>query len=73
VVVFPELNLTGYTMEDYFLNDDVLLAAKKAIAGFAARTAHLKGVFVVSAPYAVNGRLFNTAFVVSKKSHWCGT
>jgi len=65
VVVFPELNLTGYTMEDYFLNDQILAAAKEAVALFARRTSHLKGVFVISAPYAVNGRLFNTAFVIS--------
>ncbi|MBS0627891.1 MAG: NAD(+) synthase [Verrucomicrobia bacterium] len=69
VILFPELSLTGYTAEDLFLNDDLLMNTKKALLEITKQSSHLKVTLVVGAPYRDwNGRLYNTAFVISQGS-----
>lgn len=67
VVLFPELSLTGYTAEDLFLHDDLLVRTKKALLELKKKSADLDLVFVVGAPYRTfDGRLYNCAFVIAK-------
>lgn len=66
VVVFPELALTGYSCGDMFLQDSLLISAKKGllkIAGHLKETANTALVFV-GLPLEVNGKLYNIAAVL---------
>ncbi|GBR51286.1 NAD synthetase [Neokomagataea thailandica NBRC 106555] len=63
-VVFPELGLTGYTLDDLRFQDVVLEGTRKALAAFADQTAAFNTVAVIGLPLAVNDRLFNVAAVV---------
>ena len=64
VALFPELALTGYSVEDLFLQETVLDEVEAAIAELAAGSAELRAVLVVGAPLRHGHRLFNTAVVV---------
>jgi NAD+ synthase (glutamine-hydrolysing) len=64
VALFPELALTGYSIEDLFLQETVLDEVEAAIAELAAASAELRAVLVVGAPLRHGHRLFNTAVVV---------
>lgn len=65
LLLFPELSLTGYTAEDLFLTEDLLQRTKKGLAEILRQSVHLDTTLVVGAPYrAVDGRLYNTAFVI---------
>ncbi|MFN8031536.1 MAG: nitrilase-related carbon-nitrogen hydrolase, partial [Dermatophilaceae bacterium] len=50
LAVFPELCLTGYSLEDLFLQDPVLDAAEDALHHFVAQTRDLLPVIVIGAP-----------------------
>ncbi len=66
LVVFPELGLSGYSIEDLFhqqpLLDSVLDALETIIAG----SAELAPVIVVGAPLRAEDGLFNTAVVIHR-------
>jgi NAD+ synthase (glutamine-hydrolysing) len=64
VAVFPELSLTGYSVEDLFLQDRLLEGVEAAIADLAAGTADLRPVLVVGAPLVHGTRVVNCAVVV---------
>ncbi len=64
VAVFPELGLTGYAVDDLFLQDTLLAAVDSAIADLAAASADLRPVLVVGAPLAHGNRVLNCAVVV---------
>ena len=67
IVLFPELGLTGYTAEDLFASEDLLLHTKKAILELTKQSAQSDVTIVVGAPYRTfNGRLYNVAFVISR-------
>jgi NAD+ synthase (glutamine-hydrolysing) len=65
VALFPELALTGYAVDDLFLQEAVLDAVEAAIAEIVAASADLGTVLVVGAPLRQGGRLYNTAVVVA--------
>src|SRR5918995_3878346 len=50
VALFPELNLTGYSIEDFLLQDAVLDAADAAVATVAEGSAELLPLLVFGAP-----------------------
>src|SRR5437868_15006168 len=50
LVVFPELGLSGYSIEDLFHQQTVVEAVLDAIAGLVAASADLLPVLVVGAP-----------------------
>src|SRR5512144_246854 len=58
IAVFPELNLTAYSVEDLVQQDALLDGAEAAIARLAAASRDLVPVLVVGAPLRVDGRLF---------------
>jgi NAD+ synthase (glutamine-hydrolysing) len=66
VAVFPELALTGYAVDDLFLQEVVLDQVEEALAQIAAASADLGPVLVVGAPLRSGNRLYNTAVVIHR-------
>jgi NAD+ synthase (glutamine-hydrolysing) len=66
LVVYPELNISSYAVDDLFLQEAFLDAVEDGIARFRDETAKLGPVFAIGAPLRRNGRLYNCALVVSK-------
>ncbi len=66
LVVFPELGLTAYTLDELFHQQAVLEAAEAALAELLRRTARLPLAALVGLPVAVNGLLYNCAALVSR-------
>ncbi|GAA3396445.1 NAD(+) synthase [Cryptosporangium minutisporangium] len=66
LAVFPELTLSGYSIEDLLLQDTLLDAVETAIGTIAAASAELRPVLVVGAPLRYRNRLYNTAVVIHR-------
>jgi NAD+ synthase (glutamine-hydrolysing) len=66
VAVFPELCLTGYAIDDLFLQDPVLDAAVAAVERVREASIDLMPVVVVGAPLPYEGRLHNCALVIHR-------
>lgn len=66
IALFPELCLTGYAIEDLFLQDAVLDAVVEAIQAIVAASADLRPVLVVGAPLRYGNRLANCAVVIHR-------
>jgi NAD+ synthase (glutamine-hydrolysing) len=66
VAVFPELCLTGYSVDDLFLQDTLLAGVQDAIAEIVAASAELMSVLVVGAPIAWRSRVYNCAVVIHR-------
>ena len=64
VAVFPEMGLTGYSIEDLFHQDVVLDEVEAAIATIVDASAGLLPVLVVGAPLRHRNRLYNCAVVI---------
>jgi NAD+ synthase (glutamine-hydrolysing) len=64
VAVFPELCLSGYSIEDLLLQDVLLNAVQGAIATVVEASADLVPVLVVGAPLRHGTRLLNCAVVI---------
>jgi len=64
VAVFPELCLSGYALDDLFLQDPLLDAVQQAIDALVAASADLTPVLVVGAPLLHGNRILNTAVVI---------
>ena len=64
VIVFPELGLTGYAIDDLLQQDALLDAVETAITTLAEASNDLAPLFVVGAPLRDNGRLYNTAVAI---------
>ncbi len=64
VAIFPELGLTGYSIDDLFLQDTLLEAAHTAIGDLLEATRELRPVLVVGAPIRKGLRVFNCAVVI---------
>jgi NAD+ synthase (glutamine-hydrolysing) len=66
LVVYPELNISSYAVDDLFLQEAFLDAVEAGIARFRDSTAKLSPVLVIGAPLRRNGRLYNCAVAVSR-------
>ncbi|WP_091410571.1 NAD(+) synthase [Friedmanniella luteola] len=66
VAVFPELTLSGYSIEDLLLQELLLDQVDAALADLVAGTADLRTVVVVGAPLRHGHRLLNAAVVVHR-------
>ncbi|WP_028709506.1 NAD(+) synthase [Propionicicella superfundia] len=64
LAVFPELSLSGYSLDDLVLQDVLLDAVDQAIADLAAATADASVVVVVGAPLRSLNRIYNCAVVL---------
>jgi NAD+ synthase (glutamine-hydrolysing) len=66
VAVFPELCLTGYSIEDLVMQDAVLDAVEAQIARLVAASEDLFPMLVVGAPLRHRNRLYNCAVVIHR-------
>ncbi|MCR5786928.1 MAG: NAD(+) synthase, partial [Acholeplasmatales bacterium] len=65
VAVLPELCVTGYTCNDLFFQKELLEESNKAIDYFLHNNT-FKGLVILGAPLAINGSLYNVAFVIKE-------
>jgi NAD+ synthase (glutamine-hydrolysing) len=66
LAVFPELTLSGYSIEDILLQDTLLDAVEVAIDELVSASADLLPVLVVGAPLRHRNRIYNTAVVIHR-------
>ena len=66
LVVFPELGLSGYSVDDLFHQQGLLGAVRDAVATLVAASASLRAVMVVGAPLLHEAKLFNCAVVLHR-------
>jgi NAD+ synthase (glutamine-hydrolysing) len=64
LAVFPELTLSGYSIEDILLQDTLLDAVQRSLADLVAASKGLLPVLVVGAPLRHLHRIYNTAVVI---------
>src|SRR6185312_15150349 len=65
-MVFPELGLSAYAIDDLFLQDALLARVEAEIGRLAAASEELAPVLIVGAPLQHNGALYNCAVVISR-------
>jgi NAD+ synthase (glutamine-hydrolysing) len=66
LAVFPELTLTGYSIEDIVMQDALLDAVEEALLDVIDRSTQLMPVLVVGAPLRYRHRIYNTAVVIHR-------
>jgi NAD+ synthase (glutamine-hydrolysing) len=66
LAVFPELTLSGYSIEDILLQDALLDAVEDALQDIVVASAELMPVLVVGAPLRHQHRIYNTAVVIHR-------
>jgi NAD+ synthase (glutamine-hydrolysing) len=66
LAVFPELTLSGYSIEDILMQDALLDAVEEALVEVVAASAVLMPVLVVGAPLRRGLRIYNTAVVIHR-------
>src|SRR3954447_12757607 len=64
VAIFPELCLSGYSIDDLFLQDTLLEAVRDAVSVIVEASTELRPVLVVGAPIAHGNRVYNCAVVI---------
>jgi len=65
LMVFPELGISAYAIDDLLLQDALLDAVETAIGSLAEASKALRPVFVVGAPVRRNSRLYNCGIVIA--------
>jgi len=66
VAVFPELCLSGYAIDDLFLQDTLLDGVRRAIGEIVDASADLMPVLIVGAPLVHGTRVLNCAVVIHR-------
>lgn len=66
LVVYPELGLSAYALDDLFLQDTLLTAARRAVEGLIEASAHLRPVLVAGAPLRIGDAVYNCAVVIHR-------
>jgi NAD+ synthase (glutamine-hydrolysing) len=66
LAVFPELTLSGYSIEDILLQDALLDSVEDALLDVVVASAELMPVLVIGAPLRYQNRIYNTAVVVHR-------
>ncbi|TGX52442.1 NAD(+) synthase [Sphingomonas gei] len=66
LLVFPELNVTTYAIDDLHLQEAILDATEAGIAAIVAASAKLTPVLLVGAALRRNGRLYNCAVAIAR-------
>ncbi|XMB85165.1 NAD(+) synthase [Mycoplasmatota bacterium WC44] len=65
LVVFPELNVSGYTCEDLIYHTSIIDGSKEAVKYFLDNNT-FKGVVVLGVPFEYVGVLYNVAMVIQE-------
>ena len=66
LLVFPELNVSSYAIDDLHLQDALIGATQAALASIVEATWKLKPVLLVGAGLTHNGRLYNCAIAIAR-------
>ncbi|MGB8794863.1 MAG: NAD(+) synthase, partial [Mycobacterium sp.] len=66
LAIFPELTLSGYSIEDILLQDVLLDAVEDAVLDVVTASSDLLPVLVVGAPLRYRHRIYNTAVVIHR-------
>ncbi|WP_448664249.1 NAD(+) synthase [Sphingomonas sp. CJ20] len=66
LLVFPELNVTSYAIDDLHLQDTILDATEAGIAAIVEASAALKPVLLVGAALRRAGRVYNCAVAIAR-------
>ncbi len=66
LVVFPEMSLTGYAIDDLFLQEPLLDAGKQALEDLVEASQILRPILLVGAPLRINGLIYNCAVVIQR-------
>ena len=66
LLVFPELNISSYAVDDLHLQEAFLDAVELGLARLAEQSADLSPVLVVGAPVRRNGRLYNCGIAIAR-------
>jgi NAD+ synthase (glutamine-hydrolysing) len=66
VVLFPELGLSGYSIEDLFHQQALLDGVLDGLAAIRAASAYLVPVIIAGAPLRAQSGIFNTAVVIHR-------
>jgi NAD+ synthase (glutamine-hydrolysing) len=66
LLVFPELNISSYAIDDLHLQDALQRATQDALAAVVAASAKLRPVLLVGAALPRAGRLYNCAVVIAQ-------
>ncbi len=66
LMLFPELGLSAYAIDDLLLQDALLDGVEAALRKLLEASLHLRPVFIVGAPVRRNGRLYNCGAVISR-------
>jgi NAD+ synthase (glutamine-hydrolysing) len=66
LAVFPELALSGYAIDDLFLQDTLQDAVVRAVETIVAESKDLLPLLLVGAPLRHQGRLYNTALAIHR-------
>jgi NAD+ synthase (glutamine-hydrolysing) len=66
VLLFPELGVSAYAIDDLLLQETLLAAVQREIARLVEASRNALPVLVVGAPLPHHGRLYNTAVVIHR-------
>jgi len=66
LIVYPELCLSSYAIDDLHLQEALLDRVERELAGLVEASAKLKPVLLVGAALRRNGRLYNCAVVIAR-------
>jgi NAD+ synthase (glutamine-hydrolysing) len=66
LAIFPELTLSGYSIEDILLQDALLDSVEDALLDLVVASAELLPVLVIGAPLRYRHRIYNTAVVIHR-------
>jgi len=66
LLLFPELGLSAYAIDDLLLQDALLQGVDQALSDLVAASASVSPTLVVGAPLRRNGRLYNCAVAISR-------
>lgn len=66
ILVFPELSLSAYTLDDLFTQDILLDRVKTALMDLVAASRTIRPILIVGAPLRIEGAVYNCAIVVGR-------
>ena len=66
LMLFPELGISAYAIDDLLLQDALLDGVEAGIAELVEASRSLQPVLVIGAPVRHNGRLYNCGVVISR-------
>ena len=66
LIVYPELGISGYAIDDLLLQDPLLEATERAVETIVDQSRELMSLLLVGAPLRHGGRLFNCAVAIQR-------